>query len=224
MTQILLVRHGETLWNQQGRMQGQHDSPLTATGLHQARRLARRLAQTAFAALYSSDLGRAHQTARCIADETGHEVVAEQGLRERNFGIFEGLTNAEIKLRYPQDHELFAKRDPHYVMAGGESAAQFMARAVGTLDRIAGAHNGDTIVVVTHGLVLDALYRTACNMALEIPRGFPLLNCSLNTFRRSPAGWQVVNVCDVGHLAEDEVTRFSDASVQQQPGAPGGNS
>jgi 2,3-bisphosphoglycerate-dependent phosphoglycerate mutase len=221
MTQILLVRHGETLWNQQGRMQGQHDSPLTATGLHQARQLARRLAQTPFAALYSSDLGRAHQTARCIADETGHDIIAEQALRERNFGIFEGLTNAEIKLRYPEDYELFAKRDPHYVMAGGESAAQFMARVVATLDRIAATHNGDTIVVVTHGLVLDALYRTACNMALEVPRGFPLLNCSLNTFRRGPAGWRVVNVCDVGHLADDEVTRFSDASVQQQPGALG---
>jgi 2,3-bisphosphoglycerate-dependent phosphoglycerate mutase len=224
MTEILLVRHGETLWNQQGRMQGQHDSPLTATGLHQARQLARRLAQTPFTALYSSDLGRAHQTARCIADETGHEILADEGLRERNFGIFEGLTNTEIKLRYPEDHELFAKRDPHYVMAGGESATQFMARVMATLDRIAATHNGDTVVVVTHGLVLDALYRTACNMALEIPRGFPLLNCSLNTFRRSPAGWQVVNVCDVAHLAQDELTRVSDATVQQQSGAPGANS
>ena len=220
MTEILLVRHGETLWNQQGRMQGQHDSPLTATGLHQARQLARRLARTTFAALYSSDLGRAHQTARCIADETGHEIVAEQGLRERHFGIFEGLTNAEIKTRYPEDYELFAKRDPQYVMSGGESAAQFMARVVSTLDRIAAEHSGGTIVVVSHGLVLDALYRTAVKMALEIPRGFPLLNCSVNTFRRNADGWGVVNVCDVEHLATGEVTRFSDASLQHPSGAP----
>src|SRR5919106_4393521 len=149
MTDILLIRHGETLWNQQGRMQGQHDSPLTPTGLHQARQLARRLKDVSFTALYSSDLGRAHQTARCIADETGHDVIAERGLRERDFGIFEGLTNAEIKVRYPEDYELFAKRDPHYVMSGGESAAQFMARVLATLDRIADIHNSDTIVVVT---------------------------------------------------------------------------
>src|SRR3954468_9986848 len=103
MTDVLLIRHGETLWNQQGRMQGQDDSPLTTTGLEQARKLARRLKDVAFTTLYSSDLGRAHQTARCIADETGHEIVADQGLRERSFGIFEGLTNSEIEKRYP-DH------------------------------------------------------------------------------------------------------------------------
>ena len=130
MTEILLVRHGETLWNQQGRMQGHHDSPLTPTGLHQARRLGRRLAQVEFAALYSSDLGRAHQTARCIADHTGHDIIADRGLRERSFGIFEGLTNAEIKTKFPEEYELFAKRLPDYVMADGESAARFMQRAV----------------------------------------------------------------------------------------------
>src|SRR5918996_6105843 len=125
MTEILLIRHGETLWNQQRRMQGQNDSPLTPNGLEQARKLARRLKDVAFTALYSSDLGRAHQTARCIADATGHDVIAERGLRERDFGIFEGLTNAEIKARYPEDYELFAKRLPHYAMARGESAHQF---------------------------------------------------------------------------------------------------
>jgi 2,3-bisphosphoglycerate-dependent phosphoglycerate mutase len=214
MTEILLIRHGETEWNQQGRMQGQHDSPLTATGLHQARRLAQRLKQVEFTALYSSDLGRAHQTARCIADATGHEIVSEPGLRERDFGIFEGLTNPEIKLRYPQDHELFARRDPHYAMAGGESAAQFSKRAVGTLECIARSHDGETVVVVTHGLVLDAVYRAACNMALHVPRGFPLLNCSVNTFRHTSDGWVAVAVCDVQHLADEEVTTFSDATVQ----------
>src|ERR1043166_10075988 len=106
MTDILLIRHGETLWNQQGRMQGQNDSPLTTTGLEQARKLARRLKHVEFTTLYSSDLGRAHQTARCIADETGHEVLADAGLRERSFGIFEGLTNTEIKLKHPDDYEL----------------------------------------------------------------------------------------------------------------------
>ena len=213
MTEILLIRHGETLWNQEGRMQGQQDSPLTPVGMNQARQLARRLKGIEFTALYSSDLGRAHQTARCIADETGHEVIADRGLRERNFGIFEGLTNAEIQVRYPEDHERFAARDPDFVMEGGESAAQFRGRVVETLDRIAHAHRGETVVVVSHGLVLDSLYRTACKMGFEVPRGFPLLNCSINTFRHSTDGWLAVSVGDVQHLADDDVTRFSDANV-----------
>ena len=213
MTEILLIRHGETLWNQQGRMQGQSDSPLTALGLQQAHQLARRLKEASFTALYSSDLGRAHQTARCVADETGHEIVADQGLRERDFGIFEGLTNNEIKERHPEQYALFASRDPHFAMPGGESAARFRDRCVGCLEKIAGRHAGETLVVVTHGLVLDALYRTACGMALDVPRGFPLLNCSVNTFRRAPGAWLAVAICDVTHLAGDDVTRFSDASV-----------
>lgn len=214
----MLIRHGETLWNQQARMQGQNDSPLTTTGLEQARKLARRLKDVAFTALYSSDLGRAHQTARCIADETGHEIIVDQGLRERSFGIFEGLTNAEIQVRHPEDYAIFARRDAEYVVPGGESASAFRTRVVQTLEAIAGRHRGESITVVTHGLVLDALYRTASGMAYEVQRGFPLLNCSVNTFRLGPEGWLAVAMCDVGHLAEDEVTRYSDAAVVRPAG------
>jgi probable phosphoglycerate mutase len=221
MTEILLIRHGETLWNQQGRMQGQNDSPLTPTGLEQARKLARRLKDVAFTALYSSDLGRAHQTARCIADATGHDIIADQGLRERSFGIFEGLTNAEIRVRHPGDYAIFARRDAEYVVPGGESASAFRRRVVQTLEAIAARHGGETITVVSHGLVLDALYRTASGMSYEVQRGFPLLNCSVNTFRRGPEGWLAVTMCDVGHLAEDEVTRYSDAAVVRPVGASG---
>ena len=213
MTEILLIRHGETLWNQQGRMQGQNDSPLTPLGLAQARQLARRLSNVAFAALYSSDLGRAHQTARCIADATGHELIADEGLRERHFGIFEGLTNNEIKAKHPDLYELFAKRLPDFVMPGGESAAQFSARCVAALERIAARHAGETVVVVSHGLVLDSVYRKAVGMPIEVARGFPLLNCSVNTFRYDGKAWRAVAVCDVSHLSDDDVTRFSDANV-----------
>jgi probable phosphoglycerate mutase len=213
MTEILLIRHGETLWNQQGRMQGQNDSPLTALGLQQARLLARRLKNVRFTALYSSDLGRAHQTARCIADETGHEIVADPGLRERSFGIFEGLTNAEIEKRYPEHYAPFAAREPHFAMPHGESGAQFRARCVETLERIAGRHPDEVVAVVSHGLVLDSMYRTATGMRIEVARGFPLLNCSLNTFRYDGAQWTAVSMCDVAHLADEDVTRFSDANV-----------
>ena len=213
MTELLLIRHGETLWNQQGRMQGQHDSPLTALGLQQARQLASRLKDVAFAALYASDLGRAHQTARCIADSTGHEIIADRDLRERSFGIFEGLTNEEIKTRYPDHYAPFARRDPDYAMPEGESAAGFRKRCVACLESLACRHPDERIVVVTHGLVLDALYRVASRMGYDTPRGFPLLNCSVNTFRYAAQGWHAVAVCDVAHLSGGDVTRFSDAAL-----------
>jgi len=208
MTELILIRHGETLWNQQGRMQGQQDSPLTELGVRQTRQLARRLREVPFGALYSSDLGRAYRTALSIAEETGHTVTIDTRLRERNFGVFEGLTNTEIKVRYPEDHVRFASRDPHYVMSGGESAHEFQQRCVCCLSEIADDHRGANAVVVTHGLVLDALYRAALGMPIEQPRGFPLLNCSLNTFRYEEGRWHAVSVCDVAHLEADAVTHF----------------
>lgn len=207
MTELLLIRHGETTWNQQGRMQGQQDSPLTPLGLEQAQSLARRLKTVAFAALYSSDLKRAHDTASCIAEQTGHAILSDRNLRERSFGIFEGLTNSEIAVRYPAEHAPFARREPDYAMPGGESATLFRSRCVSCLEVIAGRHLGETLVVVTHGLVLDALYRTACGMTLEAPRGFPLVNCSVNTFRYEPPSWLAVTMGDVAHLADEVRTQ-----------------
>ena len=209
MTEIILARHGETLWNQQGRMQGQRDSPLTETGIRQARQLARRLKAVAFSALYSSDLGRAHRTAARIAGETGHAIIADERLRERHFGVFEGMTNSEIRERYPEHYERFASRDPHFAMPGGESAAVFHERCLNCMVEIAARHDAQTVVVVAHGLVLDALYRAAVGMKLEVPRGFPLLNCSVNTFRYEAGAWTVVAVCDVTHLEEDTITQFT---------------
>lgn len=208
MTELILIRHGETLWNQQGRMQGQQDSPLTELGVRQARQLGLRLREVRFDALYSSDLGRAYRTALTISETTGHAVNVDIRLRERNFGVFEGLTNADIKVRYPDDHVRFASRDPHYVMPGGESALAFKERCVRCLAEIAENHRGANAVVVTHGLVLDALYRAALGMPIEQPRGFPLLNCSLNTFRYDEGRWHAVAVCDVAHLEADAVTHF----------------
>jgi probable phosphoglycerate mutase len=214
MTELLVVRHGETEWNLQGRMQGQQDSPLTPLGLQQARQLARRLRDVPHAALYSSDLGRAHQTARCVADETKQGIVSDKGLRERTFGIFEGLTNAEIQVKHPDLYVPFSRRDPHFAMPGGESAAQFRERCLGTLRAIAERHEGQRVVVVTHGLVLDAVYRAATGMPIEVQRGFPLLNCSVNTFRYAAGEWVAIAMCDVQHLASEDVTTASDASVQ----------
>lgn len=189
-------------------MQGQQDSPLTEVGVRQARQLALRLKEMPFAALYSSDLGRAYRTAVSISEETGHPVVCNIRLRERNFGIFEGLTNNEIRERYPEYHAIFSKRDPHFVMPGGESALEFRSRCLGCLAEIAMRHPGESAVVVAHGLVLDAVYRAALGMKIEQPRGFPLLNCSINTFRYEGGAWRAVAMCDVTHLNAADVTHF----------------
>lgn len=206
MTQLILIRHGQTLWNQQRRMQGHADSPLTEAGVRQARLLAHRLKQVAFGALYSSDSGRAHQTARSVAAVTGHDIIVDRRLRERHFGVFEGLTGDEIMLRHPDAYARFKSRDPKYVVPGGESALAFRARVLGCVSEIAVRHADGLVVVVTHGLVLDMLYRVARGIALTEPRTFSLINASLNQFRFDGCAWHAETWGDASHLNEELLT------------------
>jgi 2,3-bisphosphoglycerate-dependent phosphoglycerate mutase len=203
MTQLILIRHGETVWNQQRRMQGHSDSPLSDTGLRQARLLAGRLAQIEFGALYSSDSERAHRTARSVAEATGHAIIVEPRLRERHFGVFEGLTGLEIQARYPDDFQRFESRDPEYAVPGGESALAFRSRVLDCLREIAERHPADIVVVVTHGLVLDQVYRAAHGLPLNVPRGNDLINASLNTFHYESGQWRLECWGDAAHLAAD---------------------
>lgn len=213
MTQLILIRHGETAWNRERRMQGQTDTALSEAGCDQAAALGHRLAGSAFAALYSSDLARAWHTATVIAQRTGHDVIAEPRLRERRFGIFEGLTRDEMEERHPEARRRFESRDPDYVIPGGESAREFYARCLACLTDIAERHAGGEVAVVTHGLVLDALYRAAHGMALDVPRSAPLLNASLNGFCYENRVWRMTFWGDVDHLEAAAVTRFEGSSV-----------
>ncbi|MCW5603954.1 MAG: histidine phosphatase family protein [Burkholderiales bacterium] len=214
MTQLILIRHGETVWNLERRMQGHRDSPLSEAGVRQARRLGERMRGEAFDALYSSDLGRAHRTAQSIAEATGREILVDARLRERHFGVFEGLTSAEIERDHPGEFERFRSRDPDYVVPGGESALQFYARCLACLEELVRRHAGGRIVAVTHGLVLDALYRVVHGLAPEQPRPAPLLNASLNVFRRDGACWHCEAWGDVAHLEQEGVvTRFEGSVV-----------
>lgn len=209
MTQLILVRHGETPWNRELRMQGQTDTPLSATGCAQAAALGQRLAGSAFAALYSSDLNRAWDTATAIAQSTGHEVIPDPRLRERRFGIFEGLTRSEIGERYPEELQRFESRDPDYTIPGGESARAFWARCLGCLAEIGERHAGAEVVVVTHGLVLDAIYRAAHGLPHDQPRPVPLVNASVNAFTYRAGTWRMESWGDVGHLEEALVTQYA---------------
>ena len=214
-TELILIRHGETEWNRERRMQGQTDTPLSDRGRAQAEAVGLRLAQQSFAALYSSDLSRAWDTAAAIARANVHgiEIRRVPALRERTFGMMEGLTYDEMAQRYPDEHARFNARDPDYAVPGGESPRQFFERSLTCLENIARAHVGECVVVVTHGLVLDTLHRAALNMPLEAKRDAPLLNASLNTFHHGAEGWREIGWGDVAHLAEVGVTRYDGKTV-----------
>ncbi len=213
MTQLILIRHGETLWNTERRMQGQRDSPLTERGRWQAQQLGERLRQLPFTALYSSDLPRAYLTAQSIAATTGHDIIRDERLRERHFGIFEGLNQREMESVSPLAYRQFMARDPQFAVPGGESPAAFFARCRAVLEELAHRHAGATIAVVTHGLVLDCAYRAASGLALEAPRPVPLVNASLNWFACDGGCWSAGRWGDADHLGTEGVTIFGDGSI-----------
>jgi probable phosphoglycerate mutase len=212
-TTLIVIRHGETAWNREKRMQGTTDTQLSDVGHEQARALGRRLAGRGFAALYTSDLARARDTARAIAEHTGRDPVMDPRLQERRFGIFEGLTSDEIIARYPEEHTRFASRDPDYAVPGGESARSFTQRCIGCLAELAARHRGDEVVVVTHGLVLDSLYRAAHGLDHGARRPVPLINASMNIFGYDGSVWRLELWGDISHLAADQVTVYRGASA-----------
>lgn len=200
MAKLILIRHGETQWNRERRMQGHSDSPLSEVGLRQAQLLAQRMKNFEFHALYCSDSGRAHHTARTVAEVTGHKLIVEPRLRERHFGLFEGLTAVEIQERHAEAYEKFKSRDPDYAVPGGESAAAFRERALACLAEIAMRHPSEVVVIVTHGLVCDIAYRAAKDIDLMARRDFHLVNAGLNHFRFEDGRWHVDHWGDAAHL------------------------
>ena len=148
-TRICLVRHGETAWNAERRLQGHTDIPLNETGLAQARATAASLATERFDAAYCSDLTRARQTAEAIANCCGLAPGFDASLRERNFGAFQALTYVEAQARFPHDYHRFESRDPEFTFpGGGENLREFAARIRAALEDIARRHQGDRKSVV----------------------------------------------------------------------------
>jgi len=201
MLEVLLVRHGETRWNREGRVQGYHaDSPLTETGLDQALALGRRMVTEALSALYSSDMGRTRQTVAPIMQSTGLPVNFDVELRERNYGAFEGRTFKEVERDFPEAYAHFRTRDPHFAAAGGETTVQFHDRVIRALERIAAQAVGARIAVVSHGGVLGVMYRHAMNIPVEAPRNYTIANASINRFGYECGAWRILEWGDVSHL------------------------
>jgi len=199
-TRICIIRHGETDWNVERRIQGHIDVPLNSTGLAQAAAAAAGLAGQPFAAAYSSDLGRAWQTARAAAQAQGLAVRAASGLRERHYGILQGLTSAEIQERWPRVHACYAARDVDCDFETGENLADFAARVVATIEALANRHPDASLLMVSHGGVLDICYRRATGRDLSSPRDFSIPNAALNWFEVDADGWRLLAWADQRHL------------------------
>lgn len=201
---LLVIRHGETVWNAQQRYQGHGDSPLTEKGRNQAEALARRMRRIHFDTLISSDLGRAIETARIIAHHTGHDFSIDSRLRERNFGVLEGLTAEEINGRFPQVYDKLHANDPDYVIPEGESLRQHYGRNIQFIEACTAENAGKTIALVSHGGVLDNFLRHVASLPLDHPRCFAAANTSLNIFSHGlfydTRRWNIETWGDVSHL------------------------
>jgi probable phosphoglycerate mutase len=206
-TRICFIRHGETDWNVDKRIQGQIDIPLNETGRAQALAMAFNAAHHNFDAVYSSDLMRARDTAGMLATRRGLEIKILPQLRERHFGIFQGLTAAEGKVSQPEAHARYLARDPDYDYDTGESMHNLAKRVEAAVQELTQHHAGQTIAAVTHGGVLDILYRKATGKPLHTPRDFNIPNCALNWFRfdgdgADDKGWHLEAWDDHHYLAK----------------------
>ena len=207
MTDILLIRHGETAWNRMRRMQGHIDIGLNDEGQRQARSLARALQTERPAAIYASDLQRARDTAQAVADIHQLTVHIDVALRERCYGAFEGLMYDEISVQYPEAFALWQSRDPKIRFPAGEREAEtleeFHQRSVDVITRIAQQHPDQRIVIVTHGGVLDCVYRAAHDLSITSPRDFAILNAAINRLQWDGYTFRVLQWADATHLEAD---------------------
>jgi probable phosphoglycerate mutase len=204
VTRITLVRHGETEWNVSGRWQGHADAPLTIHGQTQARALGERFRDATFDACYTSDLGRAVHTSKLIADPSAMDFEIDERLRERGLGIMQGLTTAEMLDQCPDVYESFRNNGPDYLIPEGESFRQFNERCVNAIEDFSIRHSGKSILVVTHGGVLGAIFRHVIGLSLDSPRRYALLNCSVNVIEKKDGDWSLLHWGDVSHLPEGE--------------------
>ena len=201
-TRILAIRHGETAWNVDTRIQGQLDIPLNDTGRWQAHQLALALAGEPITAVYASDLWRAYETALSVAGAVDLNITTDEGLRERGFGVFQGRTFADIEAEMPEQALRWRERDPEFAPEGGESLNDFRDRVLACVHTLASRHPGELISVVAHGGVMDVLYRAATGQGLQAPRTWDLGNAAINRLLWTPEGFTLVGWADTYHLEQ----------------------
>lgn len=201
ITRFCLIRHGETDWNGEKRIQGHIDIDLNAAGEAQAWAVGQGLAGHSFAAAYSSDLLRAWRTAQIATAGMGLAVSPAPTFRERNFGVLQGITSREASVQWPHAYQQHLARTPDYNCETGESLNDFAARIAAGLEILAARHAGQSVLIFTHGGVLDVAYRAATGRALEAQRDFKLPNAAFNWLEHGPDGWRLISWADCAHLS-----------------------
>ena len=202
-TKLVLVRHGETAWNVEGRIQGHLDIPLNDIGLAQAAAVGARLSGENFDAIYSSDLIRAYRTASPVVVNPEIDIVRDERLRERNLGVLQGLTGEEAVIAQPAAWKVFKSREADLALAGGESLGGFSRRILDFVEKILVAHAGRRILAVTHGGALDVVYRHATRRPLSAPRDFTIYNASVNVISVNGGRWAIESWGDISHLPQE---------------------
>lgn len=202
-THLLLIRHGQTEWNRDRRIQGNGDSPLTDLGQAQAEAAAKALSRFDVAALYASDAGRALQTALPIANAAGLTVQTDARLRERHYGIFEGKTHAELRQECPDVHFEYLKRHPDFIVPGGESLAQLQARTIAACTDIAQTQPDKHVAIVAHGGTIRAFARYALAIPLNVVWRAQIENGGLSVAcyeNGADESWSMITLNEVAHL------------------------
>ena len=203
MTKFVVVRHGETVWNAQGRIQGHLNSTLNAEGLAQAELLGDRLAQESFDVVYCSDLGRTRQTIQPYIQRTGAKPVLCSRLRERHLGVLQGLTAREGALQFPDVYARFHAREPDYAVPEGESIRDVSERTRIRFEELLAEHSGQKVLVITHGGILDVLHRFVRAIPLDHTRDFTVYNSSINRIQCENGVWSIEQWGDISHLTRD---------------------
>jgi 2,3-bisphosphoglycerate-dependent phosphoglycerate mutase len=202
ITRITAIRHGETAWNVDTRIQGQTDVSLNDKGRWQAAQAGSALASQSIDVIFSSDLSRAYETALAVAKPHSLAVQTDHGLREREFGAFQGKTFAEIQTQHPEDALKWRQRVPDFAPTGGESLAFFRERVLQCLLALADQYIGKHLVIVSHGGVMDIIYREATGLDLSAPRSWQLGNASINRVLWNREHLSLVGWSDTSHLNE----------------------
>ena len=198
-TEIIFIRHGETEWNSQQRMQGHSNSDLSSVGQAQIQALGQWMKNVPFDLIYSSDSLRAKQTAEAITQFSGHELQFDQRLREKNLGVFEGLTSEEARERHPEVFRLFKTAGSKYVIDEGESTQQLQDRALEIVNEIRIKHPEERVLLVTHGGFIRVVMKHSLGLSLETPTRFLIRNTGV--FRLVwEDKWIVSQMGGVSHL------------------------
>lgn len=208
MTEVWVVRHGETPWNVERRVQGWEDIPLNETGIRQAQALARHLSRSRqhgnqIDAIYASDLKRARMTAEIVSEALSLPVIVDEGVRERHFGVLQGLVFSTMEEHQPEAARIWKSRDPDAILPQGESLRRFHERVTTAIDAMAARHIGQRIMVVSHGGAMDIIWRHAKQASLQAPREAELLNASINRLKVTPDRWEIIEWGNVAHLPDD---------------------